>query len=218
MFAESYDPFGFDNPLYCGNPHSPHADEKRKRQENARRHRAIEAERRQRDEFERIQRMEEKLKIEDLRRQMEMWQWELEEEEELCQCRLDMLATRDDRVDDMSVSSCPPAFIHAGESQDELENKHSSHSSAPVPPRTILLKPSEHVSQYEKNKHNITRRRAGTENNNICTEEPDQAANNIDDDETSAPLHIIAVEDLSDDEEDEDLDSIWIDQAPDPGQ
>jgi len=212
MFAQSYDPFGFVNPLYYGNPHSPCADEKRKRQENARRHRAIEAERRQRDEFERIQRMEEKLKIEDLRRQMEMWQWELEEEEELCQCRLDMLATRDDRVDDMSVSSCPPAFIHASESQDELEDKHSSQDSVIDPPRTILLKPSEHLSQYEKNKHN-TRRRAGTDSTNICTEEPHQAANNIDDEYALAPPHIIGVEDVSDDEEEDDeddLNSVWI--------
>ena len=215
MFTQSYDPFGFDNPLYCGNPHSPRADEKRKRQENSRRQCMIEVECRRRAELERIRHMEEKLKMEDHRRQFEIQLWQLEEEEELRQRRLDIFA----RNDDYGVETvCPPSFIYASVSQEELEDNNHSQNSTTSPSRSVALKPDGQVTApRHKSKHN-TGRRADTDLSSICTEEHHPDPGNIDDDETSAPPHIIAAEDVSDDEEDEDLVSIWIDQAPDSGQ
>jgi len=213
MFSQSYDPFGFGKSLYCGNPYSPRADEKRKRQENARRQRMIEAERRRRAKLERIRRVEEKLKMGDHRRQIEIQVCQLEDEEELRRRRLDVLDSRDD---DGVETICPPSFIYAGVSQEELEGNNHSRDSATSPPRSVALKPDEQVTaSRHRNKHN-TRRRADADLSSICTEEHHQDPDNIDDDETSAPPHIIAVEDdVSDDEEDEDLVSIWIEQAPD---
>ena len=167
MLAQSYDPFGFGNPLYCGNIYSPRANEKRKRQENARCQRMIEAESRRRAELERIQCIEEKLKMDDHRRQIEIQLWQLDEEEELCQRRLDILARRDD---DGVETIFPPSFIYVSVFQDELEDNNNSQDSATSPPRSVALKPDEQVTaSRHRNKHN-TRRRADTDISSICTE------------------------------------------------
>ena len=126
-----------------------------------------------------------------------------------------MLARRDDGGVE---TICPPSFIYAIVSQDELEDNNNSQDSVTSPLRSVALKPDEQVTaSRHRNKHN-TRRRADTDLSNICTKEHHQDPDNIDDDETSAPPHLTAVEMVSDDEEDEDFVSIWIDQAPDSGQ
>lgn len=76
MFSESFDPFGFEHPLYYGNPQStPY--EKQKRRESAHRQRTYEAERRRKLEAERRRRVTDKLFMDEYRREFEWQQHEV---------------------------------------------------------------------------------------------------------------------------------------------
>eukprot|EP00571_Detonula_confervacea_P002373 CAMPEP_0172314798 /NCGR_PEP_ID=MMETSP1058-20130122/23341_1 /TAXON_ID=83371 /ORGANISM="Detonula confervacea, Strain CCMP 353" /LENGTH=223 /DNA_ID=CAMNT_0013028745 /DNA_START=520 /DNA_END=1191 /DNA_ORIENTATION=+ len=147
---------------------------------------------------------------------------QLEEEEGLNQQRLDLFARRS--------SSFPPPFIYASasESQDEIDQ-----DSTTYPPREIDLKTDpeqyDHVSPQRHEKKQCPRIRCA----DICTKEQlrdtyiSQAMYakekdhkivphmDIADDDVSAPPHLIAVEDVSDEEEENEcLDSIWGHRIP----
>lgn len=228
MFAQSYDPFGFEHPP------SPRPNENRKRQENFRQQRMIKAERRREAELGRIEGMKEKLRREDQQRRMDMWECQPEEEEELLQHRRDVFARRSSSLSSRpqlgeeeelhqhrlelfsrSSSSFPPLFIYASasESQDEIDQDF-----AVSMPMTTVVKTDPWQPRHKKIQDRRIRYAAG-----FCTEEQlrdtprkeNHAKKNDQDIVALAPLHIIAVDDVSDDdsegegEDDENLDSIW---------
>mmetsp|Transcript_25064 Transcript_25064/g.47941 ORF Transcript_25064/g.47941 Transcript_25064/m.47941 type:complete len:222 (-) Transcript_25064:376-1041(-) len=156
------------------------------------------AERRRRTELKRIRLMDEKLKMEEHRLRMEMRKYNIEMEEGLRQWRPDML---DEKNDDRSKTmSCPLLFEDHSPSQD----------SATFPPRLIVLKSIEQVIALRQSKQS-TARGVYSGLSSICTEEHHQDLDNIENNEISAPPHIIVVKEISDDEEDKGLDSIWMD-------
>jgi len=147
MFAQSYNPFDCNNQLPHSNPPSPRTQDIRKRQDNARRQRMVEIERRHQAEFERMQRMEDKSKIEDHRRRTETRQRHIEEEEELRRRELDIFSRKDD---DIRASRLPPlSFIYTS------IPSNSSQESATLPPSLNALKSDEPVMTSE-HKRKIT--------------------------------------------------------------
>ena len=217
MFSQSYDPLGFEP---------------------------------RRAQVERVmRRMEEKLKMEERRRQeKEMRQWHLEKKEELRRRTLErMLARRnysDEVVDtnmSLSIIRFPPPPIYASVPQGDLDDDEIQDSS--TYPTTILLKSDDgrmasHTTSIHEKKQG-QRRRADTDLSTICSEDqnyhgaPESQVKQVndmetepnmdidEDDATSVPPHIIAMEALSDDEEDDDNEDIqpmgppiWRNQFP----
>lgn len=229
MFAKSYDPCGFEQQPLSPRSHSSY--EKQKRQDTARRRQA---------ELERMRRMEEKYKTEGVLRHVEVRQRQLEEEgEELDRHSLDLLPRGDmvDHIEDTTSFSniLPPPY--ASISHDDLEDEFAGI----CPPRTIqiLIKPVRvtasrsdmkqaegrctdtfsTIRTKENQPHGESRQdyrgnKQKDEMNQEMNERVETSSSmDIDDNDTSVPLHIIAAQDLSDDEEEEeDLDSIWRNQ------
>lgn len=206
MFAQSYNPFDYNNQPPHSNPPSPRTQEIRKKQDNARRQRMVKIERRHQAEFERMQRMEDKLNIEDHRRRTETRQRHIEEEEELRRRELDIFSRK---YDDIRASRFPPLpFIYTSTPSS------SSQESATLPPSLNVLKSNEPVMTSEHKSKNNTIRRCDTGLSTICTLQDSDDI--VDDDEIPTIPHIVAVDNVTDDDEDddEDLDSLWIYQVP----
>lgn len=236
MFAQSYNPSGFELPP------SPRPHDDRKRQENSRQERLIKAEHRQRAELRRIERMKEELRREDHQRLMDIWDCQPEEEEDLLQQRRDVFARRSSTLSSCPKlgeeeevhqhrlglfsrrsSSFPPLFIYASASESQDDTDQDDTISLPT---TTVLKTDHRQEMRTKTQYPRIRYTEG-----ICTEEQvrgtprrethvkkdeQDIVPNMDnaDDDALAPPHIIAEDDISDDEEeegedDENLDSIW---------
>ena len=198
MFAQSYDPFGCDRRLHYNNLSSPRTRQIRKRRENARRRRMIDAGRRRQAESERMLRTEEKLKMEEQWHQVEAMIYQLELEEALRQLQLS------------TESSRPPLPLSVRiSSQDESEDNSPSPDSATHPSRMTVLEPGGKAAAPTQKRKPNARSRADAELSSTCTDEHRPDANDMDGDEAPVPPHVIAIEDVSDDEEDEDLDSLF---------
>ena len=219
IFAQTHNPAGFD-------PSRP--DDKRKRQEGAHRKRLMEAERRRRDELRRIRRTEEMMRLDSRLREAELQR--LEEEEEARRYRLDRFMDRlfeRGGVDTMDVSSPKPPleYVYVTPSRDELEGEGTHlQSSAPVrtpspgAPRPIVG-PAATPSHETKPWPALPFEALGANDHEKYPAEQTQAecmAMDTEDEDASAPPHIIAAEIASDDDGDEDLASLWqvLGQAP----
>ena len=244
MYSQSYDPFGFEHPLNYGNPlSSPY--EKRKRQELAQRQRMLEAERRRRAENERRKRKQEKLSMEGNRREMEAILRQHEEDEALQWQHLALLVGRqhDEASQNSSLSASHVDDIRQEWEAARCSHDDSS-SSATYPPRTIVLRPDGKlytifgpVASSGSGKNYQFRRRSDTGySSNLSESDNEDNTTNLNrpeefeddgqlsqdevalplDDASDSPPHIIAVEDVSDDEDDElrELNSILRNGTP----
>lgn len=225
MFAQSYDPFGFDH------PQSPRASERRKRKEYIRRQLMVKTERRRQAEMDQMQLIEDKLQMQERQRQMEIRQWELVdddvyEEEELRQRRLGLVASKNNIVSDSQAEAIllPNSFFPPLPNLASSIHHSELEDSATHPPKTIVLKHSMQDIPPRKDGKQCRRHT----DPGICPvhikDSDDQARiedmilkeqqarnGDIDEDDATETLHIIAEEDISDDEDedDEDLNSIW---------
>ncbi|KAL9183280.1 hypothetical protein ACHAXT_005067 [Thalassiosira profunda] len=203
MFARDPPGRGHHSP-----PPSPRAYEKRKLHESLLRHRAIEAERRRRDELERLRRMHQQLHAEDERRRAEADAEWVEMEEEMARREWVGRCLSDTRDEPKSRTSLPPAAAGARHCRTVSESS--------CPPRIIVTVRSGEdraPSSLHVNTNHHTAR---------DTYEGSSHPSRKGDDEDEAPTtpHIMAADDVSDDdeEEEEDLESIWMIPLPDLGQ
>ena len=221
MFSHSYNPISFEQ-LSPGS-----SSDLRKREEQARRQRLLDqANRRRLARLDRIRRMEEQLRKEEMARETEIYNWQHEqaeiEDKQRNYSRLDLLSQREegeDRDDIMLASSYPPQFIYAtiSKSQEEVEE-----STAKPPPKMPSLglegqnmhRQSRYCNDLPVPSINLQAQHSQQEG---IQEVSDEKMEIDEDNDTSVPPHIIAndVSDDGDNENDDDdiLNSIW-DQVP----
>mmetsp|Transcript_19131 Transcript_19131/g.32860 ORF Transcript_19131/g.32860 Transcript_19131/m.32860 type:complete len:229 (+) Transcript_19131:163-849(+) len=207
MFAQSYDPFRLDDSLHYRDPHL-FADEKRKKQENARRQRMIDAERRRRSEVERMHQLEVKLRNEEYQREMEIQK----------HCHNLFSGTYSDEVETMF----PLSSVYVSNSQDELKYNEHSQCSMITSPRTVAQDHGGLEAMKLRNKETVYHTAHSREPVKCSVPLLKTVSNLTDDnyqdcdiDETDPQLpHAIAIE--VDGKEEEDFNSIDDQPTPDP--